>query len=132
MPRPASVWIIAAGLLVASTGIFGLQTLGAVLGFPVLHGCLTLGGALVIVGLFSIRMPYHGIIGAGVVALLGAARGLMNLPDVARFISGDRPRAHTPLIELAITIVCLIVLVHTFRWLMRERVRRMLADDSRS
>lgn len=126
MHRSQQLLITAAGLTIVALGIFALRTLGADDRFAMLNGCLTLGGALVIAGMFSLRMPAHGIVGAGVVALLGAARGLSNLPDLAAFIIGDRPRAHAPLIEVAVTIICLFVIVHTLRWLLRERIRRML------
>ena len=121
-----AILITLAGLAIAALGIIGLNTLEGDARFAMFGGCLTLGGALVIAGLFSIRMPAHGIIGAGVVALLGAARGLANLPDLAAFWIGERERAHAPLLEAAATIVCLIVLLHSMRWLFRERIRRML------
>lgn len=118
--------IILAGLTIAALGILGLRTLEGDARFAMFGGCLTLGGALVIAGLFAIRMPAHGIIGAGVVALLGAARGLANLPDLAAFWIGERDRAHAPLIEAAATLLCLIILLQAMRWLFRERVRKML------
>jgi len=128
MRRLPPALIIAAGLAVVALGIFALRTLEGDARFAMLNGCLTLGGAFCIAGLFAFRMPAHGIIGAGVVALLGAARGLSNLPDFATFMVGDRPRAHAPLIETFVTILCLIILIHTLRWLLRERVRRMLEE----
>jgi len=129
MQRIPPVLIILAGIVVIGLGVFALRTLGEEDRFAMLNGCLTLGGALCIAGMFALRMPAHGIIGAGVVALLGAARGLANLPDLAVFIIGDRPRAHAPLIEGVVTILCLIVLIHSLRWLLRERVRRMLEES---
>ncbi len=129
MPRLQPLMIITAGLVVIALGFFALRTLGEEDRFAMLNGCLTLGGAFVIAGMFALRMPAHGIIGAGVVALLGAARGLANLPDLAAFLIGDRPRAHAPLIEIAVAILCLIVLIHALRWLARERLRRMLEDS---
>jgi len=128
MSRFHSLLIIGVGLIIAALGFVALRTLGEDDRFAMLNGCLTLGGALIIAGMFSLRMPAHGIIGAGVVALLGAARGLANLPDLAAFWIGDRPRAHAPLIESGVTILCLILLVHTLRWLFRERIRRMLEE----
>lgn len=121
--------IITVGFAIMGMGVFGLRTLGGDEGFAMLHGCLTLGGALVIAGAFAFRMRAHGIIGAGVVALLGASRGLANLPELAAFLTGERHRGPAPLIEFAVTILALIALVHTVRWLLRERVRRMLEAD---
>ena len=129
MLRARQLLITASGLFVMALGIFALRTLEDDESFTMLHGCLTLGGALLIAGLFSFRMPSHGIVGAGVVALLGASSGLLNLPDLARFLIGERPRAHAPLIEFAVTILCLIVLIQSVRWLMQERIRRMLEEE---
>jgi hypothetical protein len=91
-----------------------------------LTGALQVGGGLVICGLFSLKMQWHGIIGAGVIALLGAARGLANLPSLAKFLIGDRPRGTTPLLELGVTLICVLLLLKVIRVLSRERVRRML------
>lgn len=128
MPRFQSILIIAVGILVVGLGFYALQTLGEEERFAMLNGCLTLGGAFFIAGMFSLKMPAHGIIGAGVVALLGAARGFSNFPSLAAFLIGDRPRGNAPLIEGAVTLLCLMVLVHAMRWLLRERVRRMLEN----
>jgi hypothetical protein len=125
-PRLQQSIVIVCGIAIVTTGIIALRVLDAGERFSMLHGCLTLGGALLIAGLFSLRMPAHGIIGAGVVALLGAARGLANLPDLAHFWLGEQTRGIAPLIEFAVTIICLIVVTHTLRWLLRERIRRML------
>jgi hypothetical protein len=92
-------------------------------------GTLTLGGALLICALFSIRMPWHGLLGAGVVALMGAAKGLTNLPKAARHIVGEREADSAPLHELGITLVCLMLLVSVLQAWRRERVRRMLSED---
>lgn len=129
MPRFPQLLITAAGLVVVALGVFALRTLDGDERFAMLNGCLTLGGSLIIAGLFSFRMPAHGIVGGGVVALLGAARGLANLPDLAAFLMGERPRAHAPLIEAAITIICFIILIQAVRWLMRERIRHMLEEE---
>lgn len=129
MPRFPSLLIIAVGILVMGLGVYALRTLPEAERFAMLNGCLTLGGAFLIAGLFSLKMPAHGIIGAGVVALLGAARGFANFPSLAAFLIGDRPRAHTPVLEAAVTLLCLMVLVHAMRWLLRERVRRMLENS---
>lgn len=97
------------------------------LGF--LQGALTLGGGLVICGLFSIKMHWHGVIGAGALALLGAARGLGNLPGLAKFATGDRPHGSTPLLEFGVTLICLLLFVKIIRALFQERVRRMLESE---
>ena len=66
------------------------------------------------------------MIGAGILALLGAARGLGNLPGLAKFAAGDRAHGFTPVLEFGVTVVCLWLFVKIIRALFRERVRRML------
>ena len=129
MPRFQSFFIMTVGILVIGLGLHAHQTLPGAERFAILNGCLTLGGGLLIAGLFSLKLPAHGIIGAGVVALLGAARGIANFPSLAAFLVGDRPRAHAPVIEAMATLLSLIVLVHAMRWLLRERIRRMLENS---
>ena len=104
----------------------GLLARDEALGF--LHGALVLGGGLLICGLFSLKMKWHGIIGGGVLALLGAARGLGNLPALATYLSSDRQGGPTPLLELGVTAVCLLVLLRVLVALYRERVRRLLEE----
>ena len=79
-----------------------------------LQGALTLGGGVIICGLFSLKMKWHGIIGAGVLALLGAARGLANIPDFVKF---------------GVTVICLVLLLRVIAALQRERTRRMLQEE---
>jgi hypothetical protein len=93
-----------------------------------LHGALTLGGGLLICGMFSLKMRWHGVIGAGVLATLGAARGIGNLPDLASFVAGERGRGAAPVLELGVTAVCLSLLLSVLVALYRERLRRMLED----
>jgi hypothetical protein len=91
-----------------------------------LTGAMQLGGGMVICGLFSIRMHWHGVIGAGILALLGAARGLANVPGLAKFAAGDRTHGATPVMEFGVTLICLLLFVKVIRVLFQERVRRML------
>jgi len=94
-----------------------------------LQGTLTLGGGIIIAGLFSIKMKWHGIIGAGVLALLGFARGLGNIPDFVGIFAGDRSRGGAPAMEFGITLVCLVLLFRVLQALQMERTRRMLEED---
>ncbi len=94
-----------------------------------LHGALTLGGGLLICGFFSLKMRWHGVIGAGVLALLGAARGVGNLPGLAGFLAGEREHGAAPVLELGVTAVCLMLLLSVLAALYRERLRRMLAEE---
>jgi hypothetical protein len=121
--------IFFSGATVLALGAAAMQMLerNAAIGF--LQGALTLGGGFIICGLFSLKMKWHGIIGGGVLALLGSARGLANLPDLARFLTGEGERGSTPVLELGVTVVCLVLLFRTMAVLYRERLRRMLEDE---
>ena len=116
------------GAAVIALGVAAMNVLERNQAMGYLQGALTLGGGLLICGLFSLKMKWHGIIGAGVLALLGAARGLGNLPDLALFFSGQRERGATPVMELGITVVCLVLLMRVLAALYRERIRRTLED----
>jgi len=123
------ILIFLSGALILGMGAMSFRVLERddALGF--LHGALTLGGAIIISGLFSLKMQWHGYIAAGILALLGAARGLANLPDLASFWVGERERGVAPLLELGVTLICLSLLLRVISALARERVRRMLDDE---
>lgn len=97
------------------------------LGFLV--GAMQLGGGIVICGLFSIRMEWHGIIGAGILTLLGAARGLGNMPGLFEYLAGDQTHGPRPILEMGITIFCIVLFYKVIRALYQERLRRMLATE---
>ena len=94
-----------------------------------ISGALTLGGALLICGLFSLRNRWHGVIGAGVVALLGASRGLENLAVLPKYWLGERSRGPAPLLESAAALICILLLIHVVRTLLAEKRRRLIADE---
>lgn len=121
--------IFFSGAVVIGLGLFAMRMFerNEALGF--LHGALTLGGGLLICGLFALKSQWHGIIGAGVLALLGAGRGLGNFPDLLDVLSGKVDRGVAPLIELGVTLVCLVLLMRVLAALNRERLRRMLEKD---
>lgn len=96
------------------------------LGF--LQGSLTLGGGLIICALFSLKSTWHGTIGAGILALLGSARGLSNLPDLLPSIAGTCTRGKTPILEAGVTAICILLMFRVLGALQRERTRRMLAQ----
>lgn len=121
--------IFLSGALIVGFGALSFRMLEREEAFGFLHGALTLGGAIIISGLFSLRMQWHGYIAAGILALLGAARGFGNLPDLARFWVGERDRGVAPLLELGVTLICLSLLLRVIRSLARERVRRMLEEE---
>jgi len=94
-----------------------------------LQGALTLGGGLIICGLFSLNAKWHGLIGAGILGLLGAARGLGNLPDLLKLVAGDRSRGAAPALELGTTLICGLLLWRVLRALQCERTRRLLEEE---
>ncbi|MDP4896479.1 MAG: hypothetical protein NWR03_01730, partial [Akkermansiaceae bacterium] len=66
--------IFFAAVTIIATGIAGLSLLEKDPAIGFLSGALTLGGGILICGLFTLKMPWHGIAGAGVLALLGLCR----------------------------------------------------------
>jgi hypothetical protein len=121
--------IFFSGVAVLVLGMAAMRILQKDAAIAFLQGALTLGGGFLICGLFSLKMKWHGIIGGGVLALLGAARGIANLPDLARFLAGQQERGAAPMLEFGITIICLVLLLRTLGGLHRERISRMLEQD---
>jgi len=107
------ILIFIGGILIAALGFMVFhQTKDPTL----LQGGLTLGGGLIICGIFSIKAKWHGITGAGILALLGAARTLPKL--------GAEPRWF----HAAAAAICVIVLVAAARCLLAERTRRSVEN----
>lgn len=119
-----SIFLSGAAILAMGGVAMGVLDKPDAVGF--LTGAMQLGGGVVICGLFSMKMHWHGVIGAGILALLGAARGLGNLPGLAKFAAGDRSHGFTPLLEFGVTVICLLLFAQIIRALFQERVRRML------
>lgn len=117
------------GAGIIALGISSLNVLPKDEAMGFLTGSLTLGGGILICGLFSFKMLWHGLIGAGVLSLLGAARGMANLAELPKFWLGDRSRGPAPLLESAVALISILLLVHVLRALYAERTRRMLAED---
>ncbi len=111
-----TIFIIAA--VICSTGILALPLLPKDSALGLFVGSLTLGGAFLICGLFSLKMPLHGFVGAAVIALLGAGRGVLNLPTIFENItSPNRPTliSYFEFISLLSCIICLIVSYHFWK-----------------
>ena len=123
------IGIFSSGAAIVILGLAGMRLLEKDEAMAFLQGALTLGGGMIICGLFSLKMRWHGIIGAGVLALLGTARGLGNVPDFVKFAAGDQPRGPAPALELVVTAICLGLLLRVIRALQRERTRRMLERE---
>jgi len=122
-------YIFLSGATILAMGAAAMQVLDRSQSLGFLQGALTLGGGIVICGIFSIKMPWHGIIGAGILALLGAARGLGNVPDLVKFVTGERPRGSAPLLETGVTLISLLLMMKIIRALSQERLRRMLEPE---
>ena len=120
------VFIFLAAAAVLGLGFYGMSALAKDDGMAFLLGCLTLGGGFLITGLFSLKMPWHGIIGAGVVALLGFGRGALNLPDFAKYLVGERERGVAPALELCVTLICAMLLIRVLRAWAADRRRHVM------
>jgi hypothetical protein len=118
--------IFFSGAAIVALGVLAGRLLEKKAADEFLLGTLTLGGGLIICGLFTLKMRWHGVVGAGVLALLGVGRGIGNLPDLAALFIGDRERGPAPALEFGVTAVCLTLLLAVLTELFRERTRRML------
>ena len=121
--------VFSSGSIIIALGISALRVLEKNAGFGFLQGALTLGGGLIICGLFSLKSRWHGIIGAGILALLGLGRGMGNLPDLFKLIQGNHERGAAPVMELGVTLICLLLLLRVVEALRRERTRRLLEEE---
>jgi hypothetical protein len=116
------------GLSILALGLAAPRALPPKEGMAFLSGALTLGGGLVISGLFAIRWFWHGLMGAGVLALLGMTRGFGNLPGLVRYLGGQRENGPLPVLEAAATVISLLLLVAVVKTLFAEKRRRAIAE----
>lgn len=123
--------LLFAGVGILALGIASQQVLDRNEGLQFLAGAATLGGGLMICGLFTFKSLWHGVIGGGVVAMLGAWKGLGNLAALPKWVMGERARGAAPLLESAVGLICILLLVSAVRCILAERIRRMhdLAED---
>jgi hypothetical protein len=121
--------ILLSSLVILAMGGMAMSILAKTDGQGFLYGALQLGGGLLICALFTIRMPWHGLMGAGVIALLGTAKGLGNIPGLVKFLGGNREHGVTPLFELGVTLICFLLMLRVLSVLQRERTRRMLESE---
>ncbi len=113
--------IACAGLgLLGATGIDGPAALGYA------STGLTLGGALLICGLFSFQNRWHGIIGGGVVALIGAVHNAPAILDTLASLVTGNGISLADFCRAAISLHCFALLAAVVRALLRERLRRQL------
>lgn len=110
--------IFIAGLAICGLGFAFYKTAED---FPLLQGGLTLGGGLVICGLFSLRSKWHGITGAGILGFLGIMRA------VPALWSGFKEGVPSARFEVIAGAFCLLVFLAAVRVLMAERTRLAIA-----
>ncbi|MEI7912279.1 MAG: hypothetical protein WCK77_21820 [Verrucomicrobiota bacterium] len=122
---PMRIPIFLSGLAILSLGLAAMSVLGKPACYGFLTGALTLGGALIICGLFSLRNRWHGIVGAGVIALLGASRGIENLAALPGVLLDKQPHGPAPWLEAAVAIICILLLTLVVRTLFAEKTRRL-------
>jgi hypothetical protein len=121
--------IFLAAAVVIGLGFIGVRVLEKDPGMAFLLGSLTLGGGILISGLFSLKMPWHGIIAAGILALLGFGRGILNAPGFAEYLGGSRERGIAPVLEAAVAAICMFLLLAVHRTWSRERLRRVIEGE---
>ena len=116
------ITILFTGIAIISLGFWSTTLLSEKESIAYLQGALTLGGGLLICAAFTIRMPWHGIIGAGILALLGFVRGLGNLPKLVT----DQPHTSLPFLELAITVLTASLFARVIVTLLKEKSHRSI------
>lgn len=107
--------------LILATGLFivfaGIAAFRATRDDSLLQGGLTLGGGFLICAAFSLKAKWHGFVGAGVLALIGALRS-------APALVSERGAAF-PFMATAFAL-CFVLLIATVRCLLAERTRRSI------
>jgi hypothetical protein len=109
--------ILITGLIILALGFSATHLLPKKEAMAFLQGSLTLGGGLLICAAFTLRMLWHGVIGAGVLALLGMVRGAGNLP---KFFPPNSPDTSAYL-ELAITALSAFLFARVTKGLLLEK-----------
>lgn len=122
--------VFCSGAAILALGWEATRVLETSVAMAFLQGSLTLGGGIIICGLFSLKMRSHGIIGAAILALLGIVRGLANLPGFIKFVTGDRHSGSAPVLEMGVVLVCCWLVLRVGCFLHVERRRRMLEQSS--
>jgi hypothetical protein len=113
--------IFLSGLAIPALGCVAMWTLEKPASYGFLTGSLTIGGGLMICGLFSLRNRLHGIIGAGVIALLGVSRGVINLAAMPQLLLGGSAGGQAPVLESAVALICCLLLGLVIRCLLAEK-----------
>lgn len=107
------------GILATALGFIAEKALGDP---SLLQGAMTLGGGWIICGFFIGYSKWHGIAGAGILALLGAARCA---PSIFKL---NQAQPSPELFQLIAFILCTGLLIAVVRCLIAERNRRQIEE----
>jgi len=118
--------MIIVGLACAGLGLLGASGLEAPAALGYATTGFTLGGALLICGLFSLKNFWHGIIGGGVVALIGAVHNATAIIGVLRGLAIGTGIQLPDACRASISVLCFALLAAVIKALLRERARRQL------
>ncbi|KAB2638587.1 MAG: hypothetical protein DVB26_07860 [Verrucomicrobia bacterium] len=118
--------IFLAGLIILTLGAVAMCLMEKPAAYGFLNGALTLGGGLLICGLFALRSRWHGIFGAGVMALLGAFSGLGNLAALPGCLLASGPLRPAPVLESVVALTCILLFIGIVRALSAEQKRKLL------
>jgi hypothetical protein len=121
------ILIFISGLLI---NLIGWQAFRICHDPSLLLGGLTLGGGLIICGLFSIRSPFHGWVGAGVLALLGFFRSVSAVADLPQMLKGGQKQPDV-VFRLGVALICLVLIIRVYRALKAEQAKKQLAELER-
>jgi hypothetical protein len=123
------VVLIIVALVCAGLGLLGASGLDGPAALGYATTALTLAGALLICGLFSIKNFWHGIIGGGVVALIGAVHNARAILDALRGLASGQENVLPEACRASISVLCFALLAAVIKALLRERARRQLQAD---
>ena len=111
------ILIFVAGVV---TIILGFIAHGGPKDISQLQGALTLGGGWIICGFFTYHSMWHGIIGAGVLGLLAAARCAPALGA----IGSNRETT----LQAIVFVISIVIVISTVKMLTNERARRQVEE----
>jgi hypothetical protein len=122
------VLLIIGGVMIAATGVLAfLRTRDG----AILNAGMSLGGIFVICGLFSIKLPFHGLIAATVTAMVGLAGNLSSAADLFRALTAAIPLTPQATARAGFAAVSLVLLIAALRGIQRFRVsHRLKQQDS--
>lgn len=120
------VLLIIGGIMICAMGVhaFVLTREGAIL-----NAGMSLGGIFVICGLFSIKLPFHGLIAATVTAMIGLAGNLSAAADIAQALTAATPLSSQATARAGFAAVSLILLIAALRGIQRFRVSHRLKQS---